>query len=207
MGYILLVTCDKEEEEPETCHYDESYQAMLDWIYFEEGTWWVYEEENSGDIDSVYVYESLLSGTEQEAFEYWSHSEYEGYDIGYYYSVEWLSESNVSNCNVRRLFRVKSNPGDYIGEGVVANFPVILNEVSGNITPEISDGVRTISVDSNYVFDTNEFGLTGTFSVGSAGSEDWDSTVFHISRHIGIVRREIPEQNKTWHLIDYHIEQ
>ena len=124
---IALSSCQKRETiEVRLCPEDESYEAALEWCYFDVGTWWVYEEENTGVRDSIYVYYAMNWGPKTETFEYFSHSAYDGFDYRYYMYESWESTSNVEFCIVRRLYRAKTQPGNPIGYGVIANFPPLL---------------------------------------------------------------------------------
>ena len=59
---LLLTTCKhKCEKDPDAkgcpdCCEDQSLEGMKDYFYFKTGTWWVYQEQNSGALDTVEVY-------------------------------------------------------------------------------------------------------------------------------------------------------
>ena len=145
----LFSTCKKDNNPaPMCCPHDTTFVAMKEWVFFKEGSWWIYEEENTGEKDSVYVYESLIND-DVEAFKYWSTSTWYENDFIYEHDPNWLGGRNVSDCRIRRLFRTQGSAGNFVGGGLVANFPPILGESSADLGIVAGDGgVQTISIDS-----------------------------------------------------------
>ena len=55
----------KHEPPEQTCQYDSSLEEMKKWYFFKTGSYWIYEEVNSGARDTVTVYfheEGVSSG-------------------------------------------------------------------------------------------------------------------------------------------------
>lgn len=124
------------------------------------------------------------------------------FDLYYFTLSNYTGLSIVSNCRLRRLWRSKINPPWFIGEGYIANFPVIEGDYSTDLSGEFYSATRTAEIDSNYFCNGSEFGLTTMFTIGHARSEEGDSLVVHISKNIGIVKRELPEHNEIWKLVE-----
>ena len=205
---ILPTSCKKDDpmEPCNACNHDTSFEGMIEWCFFQSGTWCVYEEIGSEDRDSVYVTEAFIDH-DSEAFEFTAFSEYEQYNLVYRHTPDWVGSSNVSPCSVRRLQRGKFVTGDVVGVGLVANFPPIVGDWSGDFSGEFYSAVRTQQIDSNYVFEGVDYGLTTLFTIGHANSEDGDSLVLRISKNIGIIYKELPEQEKYWKIVEHNIVQ
>ena len=205
---ILPTSCKKDDamEPCNACNHDTSFETMAEWCYFDVGSWWVYEEIVSGDIDSVYVYQSGID-YDSESFQHRAYSTWYDNDFIYLHNPGEQGLSNVSNCILRRLHRTQASGGNFVGGGIIANFPPIAGDYSWDEAPYVGSGVRTQEIDSNYVFEGVNYGLTTLFTVGHAGSEDLDSLVVRISKNFGIIYRELPEQNRYWKLVDFNIVQ
>jgi len=200
-----MPSCKKGDGETTmVCNHDTTFASMKDWCYFKEGTWWVYQEENSGDLDTVFVYQSNVID-HVELFKYRSSSTYYENDFIYEHDLNWVGPSNVSACTIKRLYRTQSSSGNFIGGGLIANFPPILGELSDDVAPGVSDGVKTVSIDSTLTTETMEFNDCVYYTVGTAGSEDFVPLNVFFKRNIGIVRKELPDNNTYWNLVDYHI--
>jgi hypothetical protein len=133
---LALVTCRKPDPDPEppaVCQYDSSVEEMKKWYYFKTGTWWVYQEQTTGALDTITVYYDWegfnTSGT--EGFETWCTSSYDGFNYKYYfnssYSIHCLT---APACNCHKVGRAKTMPGNFVGEGWLFLYPLI----EGNYT-------------------------------------------------------------------------
>ena len=85
---------------------------IKDYCFFKPGTWWVYEDSLTGNIDSVYVtnysnykFDANLSYNEKPAHcEYLqinTYSSLDGYKYNYWINTQWASENliyNVVSC-------------------------------------------------------------------------------------------------------------
>ena len=207
LGLALLWSACKKDE-PEDCSpgctHDTSFENELDWCYFQEGSWWIYQEETTLEKDCVYVWDAEMS-TDPEFFEFWAYTTAGEFDLHYYFFEDQEGNSNVSDCRVRRFRRGKINPPFFVGSGYFANFPVIEGDHSWDGSNFLNSEVTTLEIDSNYILNSMDLGISARFSVGHAASEEWDSTLFVISKNIGLVQKILPELNETWALIDYHI--
>ena len=66
-------------------------------------------------------------------------------------------------------------------------------------------GVQTISIDSTITIGMLEFSNSLYYTIGDAGSEDFVPLNLFFVKNIGIVRKELPDENRYWNLIDYYI--
>ena len=210
--FVLLVVglCSCSDDEPiepcrPPCQLDESFEYMVEWCYFEVGTWWKYEEQNTGAIDSVYVWNNGGINYEAEAFELWTYSSHHDYDWAYIHHAGHIGPSNESSCQLRRLNRGAINPPHFVREGYIGNFPFIENDFSGDGNSSTQGIVRTEVYHDSYTLGDLDFGETVEFSAVSCPSELFNDTHFTIAKNIGIIKRYIPELNEEWNLIDYNV--
>ena len=208
---IGICSCtDDEPLEPCTppCQLDQSFEYLLEWSYFQVGSWWKYEEQNSGAIDSVYVWSNGGINYEAEAFELWTYSSYNDYDWVYlHYGSSDIGGSNESPCQLRRLNRAAINPPWFVREGYIGNFPTIENDFSSDGNSFSQGIVRTEVYHDSYTLGDLEFGETVEFSAESCPSENYNDSHFTISKNVGIIKRYIPELNEEWNLIEYNVTQ
>jgi hypothetical protein len=213
IAFVLLVvvsSCTHETKEPDPvpCPYNSDYEEMKDWYYFKEGTYWVYEEENSGNIDTILVVQS----TEQpdEFFEWWGESSFDNYNYIYYYDyTETINCLTQENCSCSKIYRAKAMSGDYVGASGIFLYPHISNNYIHTVgTPngQLSAGLSVL-VNSSYAIelfdDSLIYGCRWEVSVDSSNSGFPVNYV--IGYKIGIVRIEYPLQGETWVLKEMNI--
>lgn len=205
---LTLSTCKKDKDCPPTaepcpCTGDACIDQMMAYTYFLPGTWWVYEEQTSGERDSVYVYEAF-EGENANGFRYFTvrmHSEYDGYN--YYHEFSETSTSisiTRPECFVQQLTRTKTRPGDFIGTDVFFFTPFVLNDY------------RYVGTDKVISLDTLQYSLSGNideiyFDVDECRSEGYEYAGFHYRPNIGISNKALYDQNRLWELIEYNIVQ
>lgn len=182
---------------------------VKNWLYFQPGTYWIYEEATSGDIDSVYVTgDTYDDGNSESAF-----FRCETYSSYYNYYFNYLSD-NSSTCTntfwgekkciiVRRN---KTKPGDFVGETVTFFF----RPKTGDYGYTWNNTGSITSVENN--LDSLELGnqiyysvpiLMETFNI----TEESQPTRFYFSENIGIIKKELLDSNQVWNLIRYNIVQ
>lgn len=202
---LTLSTCKKDDPDCETCQYEQGFQQVKDWMYFKTGSYWIYEEENSGAIDTLTVYEDWqgIAQEENDAFLTHTISSFDGFFYFYQYNssftIHCLTEPS---CDCEKVLRAKGKPGNFVGEGRMFFFPPIVDNYTG------SDGLsEVVEVIENYMLSTGEEANTGVFRTENNASEDFQETKFYISRHIGVVRKELLDDNEIWNLIEYDVTQ
>lgn len=73
VAFCLLTAsnCKKPKEAPiRNLHY--TLDDAKDYMYFKKGTWWVYENNVTKEVDSVYVTDSQIGESTSKGFEEWS---------------------------------------------------------------------------------------------------------------------------------------
>lgn len=201
----FLIGCRKEKHEEEIKYIP---QELKDYMYFKEGTWWVYEEESTHERDSVVVFyndDSLITfdgstGTPAGTYEYFdckTHSSHD--DYGYYYSCNTTWTRNERTP----VWRDKTKPGDYVGTTIIMFDKFV---VGVKLYPYTQNGIVTfINIyDSLYIQGNFYFNVI-QYNDSKNSTENEDSTNFYISRNIGIIRKELISNNQIWNLVSYHI--
>ncbi|GAB5417878.1 MAG: hypothetical protein Crog4KO_23740 [Crocinitomicaceae bacterium] len=188
----------------------EDIQNVKHFFYFKVGSWWVYEEENSGARDSVYV----TSASENPSNYDFNVEVYSTHQDYYYRYWPQFGSTVGSTCNesglacgwCTKVFRSKYKPGDFIGQATCFIFQ-----------PEVglSDYNSNPYVQGNYIYITN---LLDSFALNSLNfertvclredntvMEGYQPTKHFYSENVGLARKELLDSNKVWNLIDYYI--
>jgi hypothetical protein len=207
---VGLSTC-KHEPPKDICEYDASLEEMKKWYFFKTGSYWIYEEVNSGARDTVTVYFDE-EGISPGGFDYWTmntYSSYYDYDFNYRfndsYTVNCLSSRN---CQCKKVNRSKVRPGDFVGDENLFLYPIIL----GNYNYLGTGGSSTVIE----VFDTisigeMEFQNVNCWFADNCLTENinpinWDDGVpakFYFAQEVGIVRKEVLEYIQDWQLVEF----
>lgn len=210
----LAMACKKDpplsycEEFPDDCV---DVREVKDYFYFNYGSWWVYEEENSGMRDSVYVTETY-SDESSVIFETWMHSTYDGYD--YTFWTTGVNGSVVTDNIAKkaerstRVNRAKTKPGDYVAEATCFLFyPVSgLWTYSYGLQFGYDNILRIEDVHSSFVVLGTTYGNVVNISEEHTAIEEAQPTNHYYSPNIGLVKKELIDSNQVWNLVDYHIE-
>ncbi len=207
---IVILSCQRDEEEPvpiiQACEYDDSIEELKAWHYFKQGTWWVYRDENSGDVDTIGVYHSGDGVSENNwPFFYW-YAQSSATDFEYRYR---FSESYSRNCNdthdcmCHKVDRSTITSNDFIGSDWCFSYP----NVPGIYITNGWYGRSTL-VEIFPLYEISNFGFDEVIHWKSDEhpSENYQVVEFYIAKNIGIIRRILPEQNRDWVLIDYYIQ-
>jgi hypothetical protein len=198
-----MSTC-KEEECPETCAEDESIAELHDWFFYDEGSYWIYEEENSGALDTVTVYDAWRGADPdgEEGFIWHSYSSYFDYDFTYIFHDSFSRSCAIGNCQCKRVERSKSRPGDFVGADYIFHSPVFVGNwgtLDDGAVVTVTDRLDSLTL-NNHIF-TNVFRHHAT----EDDSEGDQEVVYFIGRHFGIIKKELIDENQVWNLIDYEI--
>ena len=206
---ILTLSCQREAEDPvpiiQACEYDDSIEELKAWHYFKQGTWWVYRDVNSVDLDTIRVYNSG-TGISQDNWPYFfwdSSSSFEEYNFKYYFHESFSRNCNESqDCMCHKVERTKTRPGHFIGSDWCFLFPNLPDLVIGH-WPNTSTKLfiqDSLALGDLYFEDVIEWKSNGH------PSENYEPVEFYLAKNIGIIRRVLPEQNRDWVLIDYFIQ-
>lgn len=202
----MLTRCkhDSPEEPAPICHYDSSVDEMKKWYYFKTGTWWVYEEQSTGELDTITVYYDWegTNGDGTVGFEWYATSSWDGYDQFYTfndsYSIHCLSSEE---CTCNKLERARGQAGDFVGAGQIFLYPLIEGNYTGS-----NGGLCTLdTLHSSYEINTLTYMNVAEWDIPIDGSEDEVHTQYWIGENFGIVRKKNLSMNSDWILIDSSI--
>ena len=211
---LLTSGCKKNDEPCTTCPTSdcEDIQNVKHFFYFKVGSWWVYEEENSGMRDSVYV-TSAAENPSNYDFDVEVYSTYQDY---YYRYWPQYGASIGSSCSqtgqscgwCAKVFRSKYKPGDFVGQATCFIFQPI--EGVSDINPNNSFANNRVYVDE--VLDSIEmnsyiFLRTVKMYENQTYMEGDQPTNHYFSENVGLVRKELLDSNQVWNLVNYHIAQ
>ena len=185
---------------------------MKNWYYFKTGSWWVYQEQTTGDLDTVTVYYDWAgfntSGT--EGFEWYAHSSFDGFDYFYVFnssfSIHCLAQEE---CTCHKVKRAKGKSGNFVGEGWIFLFPLIegnYNNISGYPNGQNTAGTTTVTnTDLSFLIPPDTIPGVVRWEVSTDQSIAGWPSVYLLVQNIGIVQMEFPHTNEYWKLIEYQI--
>ncbi len=219
----ICVVCSRckhaSDEEQIPCHCGEanSIESLKEWAYFKTGTYWIYQEETTLELDTFVVLNDhdfvTSQGNDQFDYEMWRTRDQ------YYYRC-WFNEGwsaldcNNGCCECRRLWCSKHRPGDADGEEPLLTFPTYVGSYSylgwaggdyGKV--EVVDYAGYYQI-GNFLFTdvVIQLNTNSVLDQAISGSQYYESRIY-FAKSIGIIRKEITETNEIWNLIEYRIEQ
>ena len=213
---IILLACKKDKVPCTTCPVPsgnsncEDIQNVKHFFYFKVGSWWVYQEENSGDLDTVYVTEAAENPSNYD-FDVRVYSTFQDYYYHfwpeYFPGNQGCPEAGTICKRCLSVKRSKYKPGDFVSEAKCFFFTPKVGDADFNFNPFYSNNyVSTVAIYSDY--SVNLISAQRTVKVNELSSimEGHQETNHYFSENIGLIRKELIDSNKIWNLIDYHIE-
>ncbi|PCH91453.1 MAG: hypothetical protein COB85_09035 [Bacteroidetes bacterium] len=193
-------------------------QAVKDCYLFKEGSWWVYEELNSGQRDSVYVNsfttEWSVSTSSCLHNSPWDEQETDIYDTifitnkesakVYQYSTYYMKEREYRFNTTNLIWTSWDGPNGVSRPNEYYWFILDADDTTSVITEELS------SLDlADYSF-TNLYKLSHFHSQAYLNWDDWpynDTVVYYLAPNIGLVKRDDLAKDQVWELKNYNIVQ
>lgn len=209
-------SCKREDNKPQQTSFPVP-QEVKDYMYFKPGTYWVYKDSVNGVLDTATVSNAYItSATEGEKYYEEANticnSSFDGFTYNVYvntsFSDKCLNENRASPCyNV--LMSKYGNSQGYIGESILLFYNLVEGfESRASLLGTGNSRVKLLS--NNYI--CNIAGLSvdsvSVFVTTSSRIFNNSTTVFYLSKGIGVVRKEIYETNgnkQIWNLIDYRV--
>jgi hypothetical protein len=183
-------------------------KSLKDHFYFKVGTYWVYEEETTGQLDSQWVSQSMLS-TDACDFDYDINSSLHDYDINIWSdlltSAKGCGLVPIENTTAY-IKRNKSKAGDYAGQSVLAIFPYEVGDSianQGGGAGNYNSILKTNSILHSYEEYNNVVEVSDKYNI----IENDQSTRSFYAKNIGLIKKELIDSNQVWNLIRYHINQ
>jgi hypothetical protein len=195
-----------QETENENC---EDIQNLKNFFYFKVGSYWVYEEETSGDLDTVYVTEAA-ENTSNYNFDIRMYSSYQDFYYHFwpeYSAVPGTSESGVVCETCVYVKRSKYRPGVVVYQADCFFFIPEIGYWSPNQNSLIPiNKVITEQIDSTFLLGNLQFERTIIMPEINTVMEGYQPTNHYFSENVGLVRKELLDSNQVWNLIDYYIQ-
>jgi hypothetical protein len=203
---LSLVKCKHEPppEVPKVCQYDSSVEEMKKWYYFKTGTWWVYQEQTTGDLDTITVYYDWegTNGDGTVGFETWGNSSYDGFNYKYNFNSSFSIHCLAAEeCTCHKVKRAKTMPGNFVGEAQIFLYPLI----EGNYTASNGGWCKLDTLHTTYELYSTIYLNVAEWNIPVDASENYVQTRYWIAENIGIVRRKNSFLNSDWILIEYNI--
>jgi hypothetical protein len=208
---LLVAVCSRCKHEPipdRDCGEAQTIDEMMEWVYFKTGTYWIYEEQNTGILDTMVVYYDY-NGVHPEGFRDFVvkiKSYLDGFTYEYWFNDSYSGDCGLKpGCTCRAVDCEKYKPGNYAGGGHVFAFALRIGNQVGQLY-DLTGG--TSKIVDKYEMDTIQemaFGRTYDFRQDFSPQHDFVSSTYRIAHHVGIVKKTIPDLNENWELVEYHI--
>ena len=217
----ICAVCSRCKHEPEEeyipCHCGEgnSIESLKEWAYFKTGTYWIYQEETTLELDTFVVLNDhdivTSQGNEQFAYEMWRTRDH--YYYRFWFNEGWSAlDCNNDCCECRRLWCSKHRPGDADGEEPLLTFPTYVGSYAYIVNVDVIDKVEVVDYKGTFCLSEQCFDDVVVERNGesvldqeAASNGDYYQVKYYVAKHFGIIRKEITETNEVWNLIDYQI--
>jgi hypothetical protein len=208
---IILSTCKHEPEiDPNSSYCGEAttIDEMMEWVYFKTGTYWIYEEQNSGAIDTMTVYYDYngVSNTGNREFVVKMESSLDGYTYEYWFNDAWSGECGLfPGCFCRAVDCEKYVPGDAAGVNHVFIFPL---KVGSQVWQSHGVDFGLSRVTNFFATDTigeSVFNNIYVFNQDFSPQHDYEPSIYKIALEVGIVQKILVNSSENWELIEYQI--
>ena len=192
------------------CGEANTIDEMMEWVYFKTGTYWIYQEQNSGALDTMTVYFDY-SGHSSGGFRDFAikmRSSLDGYTYEYWFNDSYSGDCGLfPGCFCRVVTCEKYKSGDYAGGDDVFIFPLRIGNQAGQFNAQamIGGSSRIIEMYESDTIQGLAFGRTYEFHQDFSPQHEDLSSNYRIVRHIGITKKTISELNENWELIEYQI--
>lgn len=211
---IFFVACGKDREPAKKpaleCDLDNSFEEMKEWYFFKTGSYWIYQDEFSGVLDTMTVIHHR-EGDDQEdpyyGYEYTcesSQNAYYEYIFNKSFSIPCLTRRS---CMCHKLFRIKSSNGQYVGEGRNFLFPAVEEDYIwvGAIVADDIGKVICQDIQEEYALGDSIYHQVVRWHVEIDNSEQDIPATYTVARNRGIIAYEFPSRNESWKLVEYRL--
>jgi hypothetical protein len=191
------------------CGEATTIEEMLEWVYFKTGTYWIYEEQNTGVLDTMTVYYDYngVSSSGYREFVVKMESSLDGYTYEYWFNDAWSGDCDLlPSCFCRVIDCGKYIPGNVAGANHVFIFPLKIGNQCSQSGGGINFGPSIIA--EHIISDTiagvvysNVYKIEQTYSP----QHEYEASIYKLSDGVGIIQKMIPSFSENWHLIEYQI--
>jgi hypothetical protein len=185
---------------------DNAFEDMKAWYYFNEGTYWIYEEQNSGLKDTVIVY-SNQENQFDTIFQFeWHSTSSLGNHFHQWVNTSWSGHcAQRISCNCHVVFKARSQNGKFVGEDRPFMFPHFENNWVSNLWV---GGLSTVvSINESLELGDLVFNNVIGYDTEIDATEDNNQVFYKFAKNVGMIEKKIPALNEEWRLIEYQINQ
>jgi hypothetical protein len=218
IGLCLLFSrcerCKDDDDQEEVCNYDGSVEGLKEWYYYKVGTYWIYEDVNSGIKDTLTVLENeeSPSGATYASCKFKAYSTFlDGYILVYFNDSYTIHCLNHNSCDCRKIQwgYYDLNPGVTGGDWyfLYPHIPHNYNNVGFGVSMLQSYNQEMTVQDVSYrdvvIYDAENSFIEGPQNDDYSGTQVY----FSIAKNHFIIRKQVPEYNQDWQLIEHVIVQ
>lgn len=198
LSLVMLQNCGPREDTRPIFEID---QTTVDYCVYDEGSWWVYEEETSGERDTIVVTRIENSIDSNKHLGYKRKGYYSLYSTKIYTQTSsWTGPSyNLPELNgATESFVIP--PHGYLDLLFISTLDTsFIYELSGIEQIKLKDTLSSLRIREKTYSDVRVF-------ENLSGSYFKHQKVIYWARHIGKIRIERAD-GTIWNLIDYHVSQ
>jgi hypothetical protein len=192
------------EEFPEQCV---DMEKIKDHYYFKTGSWWVYQEVNSHQLDTQWVSQGWVDDCNFDMVIKTSRDDYDRH--------RWTHLLTPSkDCGLvekRRLAyieRSKGKAGSHIGTSFIGIFHPIIGDYVYNNSVSFSNNTIKIKNIHNVLTQLSfTFNNVIEYFENSNKTENNQPVKTFYAKGVGLIKKELLDSNQIWLLIDYDVEQ
>jgi hypothetical protein len=190
--------------------------SMRQWYFFRPGSWWVYQEEATGTLDTLNAifYDDGLSGGGFSQIVTRTKSKLDGYTYEYYFNDSWTRPTRLSSiCNLMQIGLSKYIPGNLEGEGYLFYYPMTFDDYLSVIDFSSTDlPVGKSRIDhyyEQYVINEQDT-LRGAYRyvVDYDVANGQRMSEYTWVKGVGLIRKKYQMEDGSalvWNLIDYEV--
>jgi len=192
------------EEFPEQCV---DMERIKDHYYFKTGSWWIYQEVTSHQLDSQWVSQSWVSDCN---FSLTIKSSLDDYDRERWTHLLTPAKNcgRIEKLNFSRIERSKYKPGDFKGTSYIGIFyPTIGDSAYNSNAYYLNNYIKVENILEELLQLNYSFNNVIEYFEYSNKTENNQSVKTFYAEGVGLIKKELIDSNQTWLLIDYNVEQ
>lgn len=209
-GVFILNSCNKDDFEPKDWPIP---QEVLDYYYFPTGSYWVFENDKTGEKDTLAVTKRRkywIDGSRGDRYEQgdvFISSSLDGYTYQYYVMTQGSAGCIRDGANhpCYGIYCSKFKSGDYVGESLSFAYPFQKNYSGFASAPTYNSTFVVDSFIDSIVINGDSFFKLLLISVKSSVVNQKKDTKYYWAKGAGIVQKENFTDGEIWNLINYKI--
>lgn len=187
-------------------------QELLDYYYFKPGSMWVYENDKTGEKDTVIIKSAFKywidgnRGDRYEQAEVTYYSKTEGYSYFYYCNTQGSSScirGHRQNNGCYSLRCAKYKPGNYVGESLILSYKFFVGNWGYADLRSDSSKFEIKALYDSIEINTQIYTSVCKVHVNYCLTYQNKDVNFYWAKNIGIAKIENITDNENWNLI-YH---